>query len=104
MRDLNKDILTLPQHFKNNGYTTVARGKIFDPRCVESKVLDDPQSWSIPYVPIHSAAEKQTVKILSKSLDLPDEELADGMIANAGIKLLQDLTAKNDPFFLAVGF
>jgi arylsulfatase A-like enzyme len=47
MRDVNPDILSIPQHFKNNGYTTVATGKIYDPRCVD-KQLDGP-SWSIPY-------------------------------------------------------
>ena len=26
------DMVTLPQHFKNNGYTTLGTGKIFDPR------------------------------------------------------------------------
>ena len=29
------DILTLPLHFKNNGYLTIGTGKIFDPRNVE---------------------------------------------------------------------
>ncbi len=47
MRDVNPDILSIPQHFKKNGYTTVAIGKIYDPRCVD-KQLDGP-SWSIPY-------------------------------------------------------
>ncbi|MBI9063330.1 MAG: sulfatase [Marinilabiliaceae bacterium] len=47
MRDVNPDILSLPQHFKANGYTTVAVGKIYDPRCV-GKQYDGP-SWSIPY-------------------------------------------------------
>ncbi len=47
MRDVNPNILSLPQHFKANGYTTVAIGKIYDPRCVD-KQYDGP-SWSIPY-------------------------------------------------------
>ena len=29
MREKNPNILTLPQYFKNNGYTTVGMGKIF---------------------------------------------------------------------------
>ena len=32
MRDKRPDILTLPQYFKNNGYTTAGIGKIFDPK------------------------------------------------------------------------
>ena len=35
LRPKHPDILTLPQYFKNNGYTTVGTGKIFDPRNVE---------------------------------------------------------------------
>jgi arylsulfatase A-like enzyme len=47
MRDINPDILTLPQYFKENGYITTGLGKTYDPRCVGPK-LDAP-SWSIPY-------------------------------------------------------
>lgn len=35
LREMHPDILTLPLHFKNNGYTTIGTGKIFDPRNVE---------------------------------------------------------------------
>jgi len=47
MRDVNPDVLAMPQYFRENGYTTVAVGKIYDPRCVD-KQYDEP-SWSIPY-------------------------------------------------------
>ena len=47
MRDVNPDILALPQYFRQNDYQTVAIGKIYDPRCVD-KQYDKP-SWSIPY-------------------------------------------------------
>ena len=33
MRDVNPDLLTIPQHFRQRGYQTAAVGKIFDPRC-----------------------------------------------------------------------
>ena len=39
-RDVQPDVLTLPQHFLNNGYTAVAFGKIFH--------NDDKLSWSEP--------------------------------------------------------
>ena len=48
MRDVNPDILTLPQYFKQNGYVTVGMGKTYDPRCVGPEL--DKESWSIPYV------------------------------------------------------
>lgn len=37
------DVVTLPQHFKQNGYVTQGLSKIYHPG------LDDPQSWSIPH-------------------------------------------------------
>lgn len=48
MRDKNPNILTLPQYFKEQGYTTAGIGKIFDPRSVDKKL--DEVSWSIPFV------------------------------------------------------
>ena len=51
MRDMVPDIVTIPQFFRDNGYTTVGLGKIFDPRCVD-KFRDKP-SWSVPFMPEH---------------------------------------------------
>ncbi|MDO8951535.1 MAG: sulfatase, partial [Draconibacterium sp.] len=47
MRDMNPDILTIPQYFISQGYQTAGIGKVYDPRCVDDD-LDKP-SWSIPY-------------------------------------------------------
>jgi len=47
MRDINPDILSLPQHLITQGYSTQGIGKVYDPRCVD-KELDKP-SWSVPY-------------------------------------------------------
>jgi arylsulfatase A-like enzyme len=48
MRDMNPDIVTLPEYFISQGYTTSGIGKIFHPSCVDKKF--DPQSWSIPFL------------------------------------------------------
>jgi len=48
MRDMNPDILTLPQYFISQGYTTTGVGKIYHPSCVDKNV--DGPSWSIPFV------------------------------------------------------
>ena len=48
MRDINPNILTLPQYFKENGYITAGVGKIFDPRCVDE--FRDQPSWSLPFI------------------------------------------------------
>jgi len=47
MRDINPDILSLPQHLITQGYSTQGIGKVYDQRCVD-KELDKP-SWSVPY-------------------------------------------------------
>jgi arylsulfatase A-like enzyme len=47
MRNVNPDILSLPQYLISQGYSTQGIGKIYDPRCVDSE-LDAP-SWSVPY-------------------------------------------------------
>ncbi|MFB9292071.1 sulfatase [Persicitalea jodogahamensis] len=53
MRDKNPDILTLPQYFRQNGYTTTGLGKVFDSRSVD-KMLDEP-SWSVPFDKLEEA-------------------------------------------------
>ena len=50
MRDVNPDILAIPQYFAQQGYTTAGIGKIYDYRCVD-KDTDKP-SWTIPYYTI----------------------------------------------------
>lgn len=47
MREINPDIISIPEHFMNHGYTTTAMGKIYDPRNVNDKW--DTESWSIPH-------------------------------------------------------
>lgn len=46
MRDVNPDILSLPQYLIQQGYETTGIGKTYDTRCVER--FDEP-SWSIRY-------------------------------------------------------
>ncbi|MDQ8206336.1 sulfatase [Coraliomargarita sp. SDUM461003] len=44
------EVVTIPQHFKANGYQAVGIGKIFDSRSVEGPIYDDAVSWSRPFV------------------------------------------------------
>lgn len=48
MRDVNPDILTLPQYLISQGYTTSGIGKIYHPSSIDKK--NDVLSWSIPYL------------------------------------------------------
>ena len=51
MRDKLPNVVTLPQHFKQMGYTTAGVGKIFDPRGVDAQA--DAPSWSQPFKRAH---------------------------------------------------
>lgn len=48
IRANNPDVVTLPQHFKENGYVVAGIGKIYDPRSVDKQ--QDDRSWSLPYL------------------------------------------------------
>lgn len=119
------DVITLPQHFKNEGYYTVSLGKIFHHS--EKEPGDDPISWSEPAwyhgTPYRSWFNKESLdyieqlKKLPKSeqpkilrappfeaADQPDEVYPDGQTAVKAIETLQRLKAQGKPFFLGVGF
>ena len=118
------DLVTLPQYFKQNGYETVAVGKVNDPRCVGSigpdgkvknngRNVDDPPSWTMPYqsgnakVKDKSAVrttDKKKVKLAAEAVDRPDADFIDGDICNRSLVVLDKLAKGKKPFFLAVGF
>ena len=56
MRDMNPDILSLPQYLITQGYSTQGIGKVYDSRCVDKK-MDEP-SWSVPYYNYFKTLEK----------------------------------------------
>ena len=81
MRDVNPDVLSLPQYFRQQGYETTGVGKTYDPRCVGKGL--DAVSWSIPYgsekrvfnrtVPrpvrgYHDPATKEAIKLGRKAI------------------------------------
>lgn len=127
IRDKNflPNVTTLPQHFRNNGYETACTGKFHDPRTVGTPTeisetysdgvkddggsVDDPASWSVPYVPA-AAGYSPATKVAVDATDQADALYSDFKILSEGISLLDDLAAPggraagNKPFFLAVGF
>jgi iduronate 2-sulfatase len=117
------DAVTLPQYFREQGYTTAGLSKIFH------EGLDDSRSWSIPSWrpgdgPAWKSAESaDAARNLDKTLresnwkigppvsdagpsydspDVADDALPDGQTANQAIAALR--TLKDQLFFLAVGF
>jgi arylsulfatase A-like enzyme len=108
MRDVRPEVVTLPQHFKQHGYATAGIGKIFDPRCVDSRQQGDAISWTVPYAENPAGGSTQVADgekgAVTGSPDLPDEAFVDGRIAARGIEQLREFARGPAPFFLAVGF
>lgn len=113
-RGIHSKIVTLPEHFKANGYHTVGIGKIL--HNWGQSLQGDPKSWSEPETynwathfsdwhiknrpyKIHSDITKGPA---IQNEDVPDEAYLDGRIANAAVSKLQML--QETSFFLAVGF
>lgn len=121
-------VVTLPQHFKNQGYITRAMGKVFDSRTVDEG--HDAISWSRPFVGRHSYSSggagvrgyqsPETKQRLSEAArrhpdkrepgpptegeDVPDDAYFDGAMALTAVREIEDLARQSQPFFLAVGF
>ena len=95
-REALPETVTLPQHFKIHGYHTRSVGKI-----AHAATWDDALSWSAPIWSQRWTINKATTPS-SQILDVPDDELKDGKIANASIEILTQI--KDQQFFLAIGF
>ncbi|KAM6980829.1 iduronate 2-sulfatase [Aplochiton taeniatus] len=108
---------TLPEHFKNMGYTTMSVGKIFHPGIASNHTDDYPYSWSIPaYHPLSFKYEKEKVckggdgKLHSNLLcgvnvtQQPSGTLPDLESTEEAARLLRARRDGDPPFFLAVGF
>lgn len=113
-RERRPGAVTLPQHFKAHGYTSVNIGKIF--HNWKQKIEGDPGSWSEPAVfhwgshgsdtprkdgemPPSSALDPKC-----ECRDVADEAYLDGRIARAAVEKLAAFARSGTPFFLAVGF
>ena len=53
MRDMNPDIVTIPQYLISQGYATAGVGKIYHPSCVDKK--NDEPSWTVPYIKAYAS-------------------------------------------------
>jgi iduronate 2-sulfatase len=118
------DAITLPQHFMQHGYHTAGVGKVFH---VGHGNVNDERSWSVPFQPDQvidyvlpeSTGGKMTREqalfanlpatglprgAAWENADVDDDAYADGRIAQEGIRRLSEYQAKEQPFFLALGF
>lgn len=112
-REARPKAVTLPQHFKKNGYFTRSIGKIFHGGGKPSK---DPPSWSeaplfdnvrdprMRYATEKNLKGKGHKRASSESADVLDNGYVDGLVCEAAEEALGNLKAQGKPFFLAVGF
>jgi len=108
-RQVNPNAVSLPQYFKLNGYETAGMGKIY--HMGSTGPGHDAPSWSIPYSDAKSATYALTYTPNEKGrgaalecADVPDNTYHDGRLTEMAIELLGNLSKKDKPFFLAVGF
>ena len=91
--------VTIPQHFKENGYYTHSIGKIAHGWYAwTDKVSWSKRIWKLPYEDHDYWARPSQWKML----DVADDELRDCQAAREAVKELSVL--KDRPFFLGVGF
>ncbi|CAG0883846.1 unnamed protein product [Darwinula stevensoni] len=118
-RNSSGNFTTLPQYYKDHGYTTVSVGKVFHPGKSSNGNDDEPYSWSKePYHPSTEKYKESPVCLdrdgsLHKNLvcpvdikEMPEGTLPDVQSTEFAVKMLNDF-ARNDsrsPFFLAVGY
>lgn len=125
-RDTVPEVVTLPQHFKQNGYFTQAFGKILHGK------MADARSWSVPAWPeggrqagmqyvdtdklakIRKASPDKRLEDIEiptltwkkhhswQAPEVPDNAIQDGQSADRAVAALREI--KDQPFFLAVGF
>ena len=132
-RKAQPDVVTLGQHFKQNGYFVQGMGKIYHGN------FDDAPTWSVPWqtpkaqpyaLPENLALHQRGLEVVDpepktkangrkvkkqasglnsrgpafEGADVPDTTFQDGKVAELAVGTLQTLSRKPEPFFLAVGF
>jgi arylsulfatase A-like enzyme len=123
-REALPDAVTLPQHFRDNGYFTVRVGKIFHqgvPDQIGSDGLDDPPSWDLAINPagVDVRVDERIVSIVPPEHDRRrfggtlswlrldgDEAHTDELGAAEAIHVLEKYHPRRTgrPLFLALGF
>lgn len=122
----HKDWQSLPEYFRNNGYTTAGMGKIFHPNvCQGAYVGEWNASWTLPYYhapcislgsiyngtcyesyPFALPGDHHKITHAYANETAVDEDMPDGMIAAHAVQTLRNISSSNsdEPFFVAVGF
>ncbi|MCU0456702.1 MAG: sulfatase, partial [Bacteroidales bacterium] len=107
----NPGAVTLPEHFRNNGYQTVSLSKVFH------HLHDSRNGWDVEWRPSGAGTWRNYLTednlridtLIKRGMpfecaDVPDSAYFDGQTAMKAIRHLRDFRDSGKPFFLAVGF
>jgi arylsulfatase A-like enzyme len=118
------DAVTIPQHFRANGYRAQAFGKIYH------NTMPDDVSWDVPThqpkgIEGRSAENRERLAEFKRQMktdgkrpqaiermrgpatemqDVPDDRTLDGRLTVDAIATMREMAADEKPFFLAVGY
>jgi iduronate 2-sulfatase len=94
LRDVLPDIVTLPQHFRQNGYRTVGLSKVFH------HAREDPEAWTSDIRP--GGAWSLWDRQYTEWPDVEDNVYRDGQTTEAALRHIR--TDSEEPWFVAVGY
>ncbi|KYM80558.1 Iduronate 2-sulfatase [Atta colombica] len=117
-RDVVGNYTTLPEHLKNNGYTTMSIGKVFHPGISSNGSDDSPYSWTEkpfhPYTDRYKNApvcrmvpqSKVAMNLICpvRISTMPNKTLPDLETLREARRFINEHKKNVNPFFLAVGF
>ena len=98
-RDTIPTVVTLPEYFKQYGYHTEGICKVYHNK------LDDSQSWTVPYKDAYGPGAPRGTdgkRLPFAAVDVAESKFADHGCATLAIDAIE--SAKDGPFFIAVGF
>lgn len=112
------EAISLPGHFRQHGYTTLANGKVFDDTRDSSADWSEPVwspsgDWNSPIPPSPRGEHLQKAYLNSPAgvpgppwerLEVSDTAYPDGKLAEKAVSDLKRLKRAGNPFFMAVGF
>jgi iduronate 2-sulfatase len=104
-RDARPEAVTMPQLFKNKGYSTINLGKIFHHKAG----YNDSVSWTEEHLlKERNYVLPENVKVRGKAassecIEVDDVAYIDGRIADKAIDYLKKFKESNSPFFLGIG-
>jgi iduronate 2-sulfatase len=131
-RDKVPEVVTLPQFFKEQGYTSIGLGKTFHNNIPDTiSWTEKPHIKGFPFDPdavymneenllIQEQKKQNLIKAgksridqlghwylkanATENADTTDDAYFDGAQTSLAIKILEDLAKKDEPFFLSVGY